>query len=248
MFSAGVIGGTYGPYADRSNAGIVSSYMDFGAGDTILGGKMSLNASSFGDKVSSVAFEFGTAGSAATADFGIGAGPQPGVAPVTNVTAGTTPPYALCTCAFLQWGSWDTTFTAASNTITGNGVWVAGLPAPGADFDAAHPNTSAVSATYTGTAIGTVAGAPAPAQGTMSMTYNFGPRTGALSITNFAGMSFLNEPVTGAPAGPTFSTSGVLAANGSFVSDGTDTAAGVMGTWSAKDGGWSASGIFGARK
>jgi len=113
---------------------------------------------------------------------------------VTAATVSNTLlPNGLCsTCQFLQWGYWTGTLNtpnAAGTAVTREDVahvnpWVAGvlsqtLPATGVGM-------------FNGNAFGAVnnAGQSYLAAGQFSNTYNFGTRTGTLSINNFDGKSF----------------------------------------------------------
>jgi hypothetical protein len=105
---------------------------------------------------------------------------------------------SFCQCQFTQWGYWG------GDLLTGNptndllsrvdhghiNFWVAGVPTPAGDLNSLA-SQSAVG-TYTGAAIGSVfnAGSNYVAAGGFNGTYNFGPQTGTLTISNFDGKSF----------------------------------------------------------
>jgi trimeric autotransporter adhesin len=174
-------------------------------------------------------------------------------------------PEELCEeCNFIKWGFWDASVTygegqtAGSDTFT-HGLWVAGALATVGEIDslAALGGT----ATYAGTAIGSVsrldgsAWITYQASGNLAMNWDFGQRSGDLTISEFdkdtGGRVFLPEGLT---VSGTMNTPGQLdtaslkknqfggiltgsglvgAATGSFVKNGDNVAAGVIGNWGA---------------
>jgi len=121
---------------------------------------------------------------------------------------------SFCQCKFLQWGYWG------GDLLTGNpttdlvsrvdhghiNFWVGGVPTSVGDLGTLA--SEAATGTYTGAAIGSVYnGATASnyvAAGGFVGTYNFGPQTGTLTISNFDGNSLstgakpVKLPLTGA--------------------------------------------------
>uniref|UniRef100_UPI003BAC7892 FecR domain-containing protein n=1 Tax=Stappia sp. TaxID=1870903 RepID=UPI003BAC7892 len=173
-----------------------------------------------------------------------------------------------CTCAFLEWGYWGTSFEAdssvagvgATKDFVHLGTWAAG------DTPTFGQLPLAGSATYTGHAVGTVAsGSPSnPSQylaaGDFSMTYGFASRTGTASITGFDGRDFSGTVAqpggvsasatnrftgslgqVGVPTGT--GASGTL--NGSFVRGPQGPVQGVIGGFGLSDptNNWSATGV-----
>ncbi len=167
-----------------------------------------------------------------------------------------------CVCKFLEWGWWGAQLQTADPNGSPTeeavrdsvhlGTWVAGdvvdyseLPTGG-------------SATYNGHAVGSVVTNPGSgegtyvAAGTMTMTWDFLPRTGTVSITNFDSHSFsgaVGDPAV--PSDPSALFSGSLSGsglsgtvNGAFVRNGTDAAGGVIGDFAVSGAGYAASGII----
>ncbi len=167
-----------------------------------------------------------------------------------------------CTCAFLSWGSWDTSFDAAEDMqhVTASGSWVAGRPETAGLFDTYLMGHPGLVASYSGSAVGTVINGSNQyvASGDMSLTFNFGPRTGTLSVTNFDtahGDHDFSVPVTGLAVGPSFGgfydageEEGGSFAAGTFVTDGSDPTAGVMGNFIHAESSYGAIGVFGGAK
>ncbi|MFC6486435.1 FecR family protein [Nitratireductor sp. GCM10026969] len=167
----------------------------------------------------------------------------------------------LCSsCDFLEWGWWGTQVETVSGdppTESGRfsvhmGTWVAGDLAQAADLE--NLESSNAGATYKGMAVGNVmsGGNAYVAAGDMTLNYSFGDRSGNLSIDDFDGRSFSGE-VYGSPYTATFegSLSGMEpfvygSANGAFVNNGSDVAAGVIGSFDAFESGsdWQANGVF----
>lgn len=125
---------------------------------------------------------------------------SPSKSPETYIVSGRANPvagYQHCTCAFIDWGWWGskTTFDGDENLPNGRtdqvhmGTWVAG--------DITDPekiygeNGFTGSATYAGTALGTVARPTSDgvvtyqASGKMGMEFDFSARQGTLAITEF---------------------------------------------------------------
>lgn len=165
-----------------------------------------------------------------------------------------------CTCAFLEWGYWGTSmnYDDTGSVLTSSterrdnfhlGTWVAG------DVTATGTLPTTGSATYTGQAVGNVTdtGARYLAAGDFSLSVNFADRAGTATISNFDGRTFggnVNEQAIG--SGNFFS--GTLSGDASgtigtsIVGGPNSNHDGVIGSFSAIDGTWSASGIVaGAR-
>lgn len=181
----------------------------------------------------------------------------------TNLTTlGVSTDYLCTTCDFLKWGWWGTQVQTADPTnpsLEGGrfsvhlGTWVAGDIAN--DADIANSDLVNATGTFKGMAVGSVvsSGASYVAAGDMDMTYNFGQRSGELNISNFDGRSF-GGTITGSVGGqatfhgdlsgsPSF-VSG--SANGAFVNNGSDAAAGAIGNFDVRtsEGDWRANGVF----
>ena len=172
----------------------------------------------------------------------------------TNALSADATAGSLCDCDYLSWGRWNAGIDA-NGTRYGpvSGYWVVGQLTD----SAALPSTGVYQ--YTGAAHGevSVAGAtPYAASGTFSALVDFAAGSGNLQISDFDGRSFGNDVVdiTGSGQlawGFADSLSSVANPNlggeftAGFASDGSDPAAGMIGTFSASDGDWAASGIFG---
>ncbi|MGN6768217.1 MAG: FecR domain-containing protein [Rhizobiaceae bacterium] len=169
----------------------------------------------------------------------------------------------LCTsCDFLKWGWWGTQVQTADPTdpsVEGGrfsvhlGTWVAGDIAN--DADIANSDLANATGTFKGMAVGNVVsgGASYVAAGNMDMTYNFGERSGELNISNFDGRSFggtMNGSVGGQATfhGDLSGSPGFVggSANGAFVNNGSDVAAGAIGNFEVgtSEGDWRANGVF----
>ncbi len=152
---------------------------------------------------------------------------------------------AICNnCEFMTWGWWGKASGPESFYSVHLGNWIIGK----------QPENSALptsgTATYTGTAVGTVVNGSAQyiATGTMSSTMDFGARSGTLSVSNYDSKSF-SAGVNFDSGAATFSgnvTSGVASGSvtGAFAANGTDPVKGIMGNFTATDGSWSSTGIF----
>jgi hypothetical protein len=165
---------------------------------------------------------------------------------------------AFChACTFLSWGAWGmrTSYTdhneQAVTTDVNLGWWIAGDVVQKDDM----PFTG--TATYAGDAIGTVASlegddwVTAVATGDLDMSWNFGKRSGLLTISEFDGKTFGGPMVSPGNAtflGPLTGAGGLIGeANGAFVgSPGAgQMPGGVMGNFGVGSSTWQASGIFG---
>jgi hypothetical protein len=176
---------------------------------------------------------------------------------------------ALCSnCSFMNWGAFGTIMTFGSNADPDNfidtispGWWITAKIPSAADL----PQTG--TATYNGTAVGSVVVGSGPAYvaaGDLGMDWNFASRKGTLSISNFDANS-QNGPlnVSGPMSAPrqvnrfSGSLSGMAGiagsvsggAYGSFAARGNDPAAGIIGNWHASNNtNYRATGIFGASR
>ena len=135
---------------------------------------------------------------------------EPNIYLVTQTAASPTAllPNGACACQFLQWGYWggeiDTpaSGSSAARTDVGNiNFWVAGTPTPLGNLNTLA--AQGATGTYTGAAIGSVYnnGASYLAAGGFSGIYNFGTKSGSVTISNFDGHSFTaggSAPLSGA--------------------------------------------------
>jgi len=173
----------------------------------------------------------------------------------------------LCSdCDFMKWGWWGTQAQISSTSpSSGNqarlavhlGTWVIGDVT---NVSQLVPLAS-TAATYAGLAVGNVTNVTSDetkasyiAAGKMDMTYNFGLRQGSFSVSNFDGHDFAGT-MAGVTSGSQATFGGALSndassvtghANGAFVNNGADMAAGVIGDFNAQEtsGNWAASGVF----
>jgi hypothetical protein len=168
--------------------------------------------------------------------------------------------FDLCeSCDFIQWGWWGTQIGSGQQQITvTDGTWVTGditsrpeLAGLAAD---AIADTTYAGATYTGRAVGSMATSDgiSAATGDMSMSWNFGTGRGDLAISDFGGRDFSYD-VRRDRGAETFSGIGfgqwsAGTANGAFVNDGDDLAAGVIGSFDQTGIGWMATGVFGGTR
>ncbi|BDA83458.1 hypothetical protein Sa4125_10000 [Aureimonas sp. SA4125] len=190
-----------------------------------------------------------------------------------NPQTALLPQGRLCDCKFLEWGWWGTQIRASADpsrpdsesagTIRSAvhlGAWVGGNIATEAELSALAGTT----ATYQGSAVGSVSKsvenglADFVASGSMNMSYDFGARSGALSINDFDGRDF-SGAVGGSGLGDAL-FSGTLSENagdvigsthGAFVNDGAAVAAGVIGNFDLRSQSgefWEASGVFGGAR
>jgi hypothetical protein len=170
------------------------------------------------------------------------------------------------TCDFIDWGWWGTRVETDANIAEGvpnerrdfvhMGTWVAGEltdPAELASFDPGSLPFGG-SATYSGTALGTVAresqGSVAQyiARGNFTMGYDFAVRSGSFDLS-FDGET-VGGPIGDNYANPTGNFGGNLAGSvsgtvsGSFVGNGPNVAAGVIGNFTLGSGNMSAVGTI----
>ena len=173
---------------------------------------------------------------------------------------------ACTTCDFIQWGWWGTRVSTTDRRRKKDHGATTCTWAPGWPASSAIPMPSTMEttlpfggeATYTGTALGTVARetgegvAQYIARGDMQMTWDFGDRTGELAITDFDGMNVSGTmtdpgdpgyPGEGTPTGQFggfigFSETLGGSASGAFVDninaapDQPNVAAGIIGDFS----------------
>lgn len=162
----------------------------------------------------------------------------------------------LCECAFLEWGWWGARMANSDEATFRRdylhlGSWVQG------DVVRADELPLTGTASYTGHAVGNVARQTAggvaqyAAAGNFGMTWDFGARTGSMTISEFDGMAFsgtMNAPpassaLNGFDGGLT--GSGLTgSANGSFVRGPQSVAQGVIGAFDMHGGGVRAAGTF----
>jgi hypothetical protein len=167
--------------------------------------------------------------------------------------AGVTP----CTCDFLTWGYWSGDVKYSANSVYNpNGrdrlnfaTYVAGTQSNAVQL----PLTG--TATYNGDMIGNVRnnGNSYIAVGGFQNVWNFGSKTGALTITNFDGANYTGAAAqTGSTTAFTggFSSSGTGrsgALSGAFYGAGTPPA-GQAGTFTATGTNYTAGGTFKAQR
>jgi trimeric autotransporter adhesin len=147
-------------------------------------------------------------------------------------------------CDFMTWGWWGKQAGPESYYSVHLGNWIIGKEPVGA-------LPSSGTATYNGNAVGTVVnnGAQYIATGAMTSTMNFGARNGTVAVSGYDGKSFSANVAfdTGSPRFNGSVTSGLASGSvtGAFASNGTDDVKGIMGNFTASDGGtWSSTGIF----
>jgi hypothetical protein len=169
--------------------------------------------------------------------------------PALFADAGVTP----CACKFMEWGWWGTATDFEGEGLPGGrrrdaahlGTWAAGEVTRTIEL----PRTG--TASYEGHAVGNVVngGAQYVAAGSLAVDYDFGARTGQLTISNFDGRTF-SGGVTGAASGPAgfrggLSGSGLTgSATGSFMTGPAGPAQGVLGAFDVGGRGYSAVGTF----
>lgn len=168
-----------------------------------------------------------------------------------------------CTsCDFIDWGWWGTTLTVDAN---GSGIpnrrvdkiegtWVAGDITNPADLP------TNIIATYSGTALGTVARQTSAgvstylAQGDLNMSFNFNNRTGSLEINNFDNNSLSGTVADSSTATQALFIGGIAGSGavgtvqGAFVNNGTNPAAGVIGNFQFGRTGYTAGGTIAGRR
>ncbi len=172
-----------------------------------------------------------------------------------NRLQGAADPSVLCDCDYLSWGSWNASIDANGTTYGPDaGYWVVGQLSTSADLPLSGL------ATYSGQAIGTVNDGGAVltgVTGSFTASVDFGTGLGSLQIDGFAGRSFGDSNLdinSGSMLAWGFSgqlsdTAGLSGQyNAAFATDGVDPAAAMIGTFSAEDGAWSASGVFGGTR
>ncbi len=166
-------------------------------------------------------------------------------------------------CTFVDWGWWGMRGRFAANgaelpedrtDYVHMGTWVVG--------DITNPNDlpTNLTATYSGTALGSVARttddgvARYIATGDMNMSYDFSARSGTMSISNFDGMN-----VSGAVADRAVGTQALFGGDlsgaglsgsidGAFVNNGPNVAAGVIGNFGFSGAGVNAVGTVAGAK
>jgi hypothetical protein len=196
-------------------------------------------------------------------------GQQVSVVPGSSATLNIRSESLCETCTFLSFGKWDAHI--AGNILSANRVtidvndawWVSGEATSAADLNVLGARNA--SATYLGSVQGTVASvnegqwSTFDTRGDLTMHWNFGSRTGDLTIGNFDGRSYgtgpgaltqpsLNFNQFGGSlmqlSGPSIEAT-IGSARGSFVNNGPVAAGGVMGTWLVNGAAYRATGVFG---
>jgi hypothetical protein len=168
-----------------------------------------------------------------------------------NVAGLTLPSNGGCTCEFLTWGKWATSFTDPQNsnkTYYSLGLYVAG------NLTTAVQMPTTGSATYNGFMAGLVndRGSGRFGTGTFQLNYNFGARNGAFN-GNFDSKA-LSGPMNASAANPQsysgrISGGGVSGtANGGFAGSPTDPLAYTLGNFSLRGPQYRASGIFAGQR
>ncbi|MGN6486370.1 MAG: FecR family protein [Devosia sp.] len=164
---------------------------------------------------------------------------------------------------FIRWGFWgfsaeDVQVGSVTGDIAYDAMWVNGDLTTAAQLDGLEAGATAI-ATYTGDAVGNVNnnGSTYVATGDMNMTWDFGNRQGTLNINNFDA-EHLNDSYGVNVGGQVISFAGQTGfggivygdgnwgiAQGAFVNNGSDTAAGVIGNFGFGNGyDYTASGVF----
>ena len=204
-----------------STSGINSLTINFGA----VGGARAVGRSAFIDDNIFGAIE--SAGAAAQingvtlpASTNQANASELGLVSSATVTPSPTafPGVGFCDCQYLKWGYWTGEINQANSTNTAAtrsdrafiNTFVAGVPTGASDV--ATLAGQAVTASYSGHAIGSVAnnGTSYVAAGNFNASYNFATKAGSLSISNFDGRN-----VTGAVGALTGSSySGALSGQG----------------------------------
>ena len=178
--------------------------------------------------------------------------PQPQLFAASGVTE--------CECRFLEWGWWGTATDFDDPSLSENvrdfahlGTWVAGDVTP----DAELPTVGTGS--YAGHVVGNVV-APAEggarsryvAVGQLGLDYDFGARSGRLSVNNFDGKNFSGDVVGGRASdgvsnqfNGTLSGSGLRGStSGAFARGPNGPAQGVLGSFDVRGGGYKAVGTY----
>ncbi len=174
-------------------------------------------------------------------------------------------PGDLCSsCTFIEWGDLNANVQfgqfANGNPYddTLQGFWIAG------DMPTIGDLPLIGTATYAGTVYGTVIASggngsgPYTATGGLGMEWDFAQRAGTLEIVNFDNGAVNVSGTMRMPgvlsqvnsfSGPLNGTAGTQAisggAAGSFVANGNDATAGVIGNWNVRNNAYRATGIFG---
>ena len=224
-------------FGDNSTSTEESVFIDdnnIAAGDQDGGGSVTINSSP--QNQSSVAFV--------------------SVSEATQFNSGFLPSgVSVCACKYLNWGFWGgrITNTGSSSEIIHMANYVAGEIAGFAAINALQGT-----ATYTGHAIGTVFNGTQVYQaiGGLAATVNFdNPGSSAFNITNFDGANYTGTGLAVTSTGTRHKFVGSIAGsgrtgsyNGSFMSGGGDVAAEMGGQFKVDGGGYSAVGIFAAKK
>ncbi|WP_430513009.1 hypothetical protein [Pannonibacter phragmitetus] len=159
-----------------------------------------------------------------------------------------------CTCAFLEWGYWGTHFSIDNPSPAPDeqaqvhlGTWAAGRILGPNDLP------SSGSASYVGHAVGSVVngGGQYMAAGNFNMSVDFGTRTGTATISNFDGRTFGSNISQVSPFADqnlfsgTVSDGGTMSGNlnAALVQGPNSNFDGVVGSFSAVDGAWMATGV-----
>lgn len=155
-----------------------------------------------------------------------------------------------CNCSFIQMGYWLSAFDASSEAVEAMGTFVVGDITTDDEYENMIMPTYG-SASYSGIALGFLdqGGVTEAAAGSLYMEYDLDQRQGWMDISNFgsAGVGFTGQlEGTGASYSGTGTDGGTsYQVDGSFVSDGSNPTAGVIGNFAASNGNWSAGGVFG---
>ncbi|HJQ58364.1 MAG TPA: FecR domain-containing protein [Vineibacter sp.] len=190
------------------------------------------------------------------------AGGNPATARVIAVTQSTVPVQnflpegvSFCACEYLTWGYWAGEVQYASGPRAGQtdrmhlGTWVAGQLS-----DVVQIPTMGT-ATYNGHIVGNVAssGQHYLAAGAYKNVWNFGARTGAVTITKFDGVTYsgmTSAPITNARdfTGAFASSGRFVEMNGSFFRSPSDPVAYQAGSFRIFGEGYKATGIFAGQR
>lgn len=196
--------------------------------------------------------------------FYYGIGGASGVETAMGVTAAAGGSYVVsiglggvdpdCECDFIQLGAWLAAAQTPSETVAAIGTFAVGKLTDAGDYAALHDVHA--TAEYDGIALGYVSresGIEA-ALGKMHLEYAFHSRTGSIDITEF-GSELLEfggylegtDAIFRSPCGECANYG--FEADGSFVDDGSNVAAGVIGNFSASGSNdgydpWTAGGVF----
>lgn len=176
------------------------------------------------------------------------------------VSVGVGSAISDCDCEFAQIGYWYSALE--DEEVEATGTFVVGDVTTASEYDdLINDNIYYGTASYSGIAIGflTQGGTTTNALGNLYMEYDLVAREGWLEVTDFgsAGKSFggaIADPgnVTGGFAGNGtvgtntygYATGTSYHVDGSFISDGSNKTAGVIGNFDAQNSGWSATGVF----